>query len=122
LEGYKYANTKGLNPWNGKYKYPENGGALGEWTDKTLQIGEKVDRFGNEEGTYFSPEGTPIENRSLHPLSNRNHNSYEIMKPFNVQSSTVAPYYGQPGGGIQYRSNTSILDLLKGGYIRWIKY
>ena len=120
--GYKQARANFVDPWTGKYQYPENGGASGEWTNKSLISGERIDRYGNEEGKYFSPEGTPLENRSLHPFSNKNYNAYEVVKPINVQSSTVAPFYGQPGGGIQYRSNLNILDLLKGGYIKPIKY
>ena len=54
-------------------------------------------------------------------FSDKNYNVYEVTKPFDVQSSTVAPFYGQPGGGIQYRSNLNILDLLKGGYIKPVR-
>ena len=54
------------------------------------------------ERRYFSPEGTPITNRSLHPSTNtNNYNAYEVLKPLPVQSGTVAPFYGQPGGGVR---------------------
>ena len=44
-------------------------GALGECSIKTLVPGETITRYGNEEGYYSSPEGAPLESRSLHPFS-----------------------------------------------------
>ena len=42
------------------------------------------------------------------------------MEPFDVQSGYIAPWFGQPGGGIQYKMNMSIEELLKAGKIRRI--
>lgn len=120
--GYKQAKGK-VDLWTGKRIYPSNDGALGEWNDRTLMPGEKIDRYGSLEGNYFSPEGTPLEMRSLHPFSNtETYNAFEVVKPFNVQSSTVAPFYNQLGLGIQYKSVLSLKMLLNDGYIRPIKY
>ena len=34
------------------------------------------------------------------------------MQPITVQASEIAPWFDQPGGGIQYQFETSISDLL----------
>jgi hypothetical protein len=84
-----------------------------------LQQVQVIDRYGNENGNYFAPEGTPIGNRSLHPGTNTNsYNAFEVIKPFSVQSGTALSYCGQPGGGIQYYSPLSTQQLINQGYIR----
>ncbi|MCE4564659.1 TNT domain-containing protein [Maribellus sp. CM-23] len=119
---YKTAKTNYVDPWDGKRIYPNNDGALVNWTSKTLNPGERIDRYGILKGNYFSPEGTPLEMRSLHPYSNtETYNAFEVVKSFDVSSSVVAPFYNQPGLGIQYKSVMSIETLLNKGYIRPIK-
>jgi len=49
----------------------------------------------------------------LKPLS-----SYEVPKTIEqVASGPAAPWFGEPGGGIQHDLPRSINDLLEGGYI-----
>lgn len=46
--------------------YPLNDGAVGDVKVITLKAGSGlVDRYGRSSGRYLSPEGTPIEQRSL---------------------------------------------------------
>jgi hypothetical protein len=119
--GVSYAN--GVNPLTGKTVYPANDGFLGTPETKMLQSGDVVDRYGGtyEGSKYLSPEGTPIDARSLPPNSNLNlYDKYQVVKPFSVQSGAIAPWFGQPGGGIQYYTNTPILQLMNQGYL--IKY
>ena len=112
--------ASGINPFNGKNMYPSNNGFKGQPTSTELQPGQIIDRYGDETGRYFTPEGTPIANRSLPPSANTNpYNTYEVVNPFPVQSGIVAPFYGQPGGGIQYYSpNMNVQQLINQGYIR----
>lgn len=49
-----------------------------------------------------------------------NYHQYEVVKPFQVEESTITPAFRQPGGGTQYRSNVSIEKLLKHGIIKEI--
>jgi len=44
-------------------------------------------------------------------------NSFEVLKPFPVQSSTISPAFFQPGTGTQYYLPKSIDILLKRGII-----
>ena len=37
-----------------------------------------------------------------------NYHRYEVVKPFQVEESTITPAFRQPGGGTQYRSNVTI--------------
>jgi hypothetical protein len=90
-----------------------------------LQPGDVVDRYGGtyEKSQFLSPEGTPIDARSLPPNTNLNlYDKYQVLKPFSVQSGTVAPWFGQSGGGIQYQTSNPILQLKNEGYLIRIKY
>jgi hypothetical protein len=47
--------------------------------------------------------------------------SYEVLKPISVNSGRSAPWFDQPGGGIQYQlQGESVRDLIDGGFIRRI--
>jgi hypothetical protein len=46
-----------------------------------------------------------------------NYHVYNISRSFEVASGPVAPWFGQPGQGVQYQLNSSIMALLAGGYI-----
>ncbi|WP_317231450.1 glycohydrolase toxin TNT-related protein [Epilithonimonas zeae] len=85
--------------------YPADGGALGDWTTKTLEVGTKIDRYGSSFGKYFSEYGTPMEMRALPPGNTGMYNAFEVIKPFSVQSSNIAPAFGQIGTGVQYYGN-----------------
>lgn len=100
--------------------YPASNGALGGVTNKTLKIGQKIDRFGNLGGKYFSPTGTPLLKRALPSGANTSiYNSFEVTKPFIVQESVVAPAFGKVGTGTQYFLPFLNADeLLKGGFIK----
>ena len=97
--------------------YPDNDGALGEWKTEHLLPGDKVDRFGRTTGRYLSPADTPMNMRALPPDNSGAYNVYKVIKPFPVQSSTIAPAFGKIGLGKQYMSPLPIKILLKRGII-----
>ena len=106
------------NP-DGSTRWPANNCFEGKPSTTTLQPGARFDRYGNPSGTFVSPEGTLYGARSLAPGSaNAPYNSYEVIKPFDVQSGTVAPWFDQPGGGIQYQLPMSVQSLLDQGFIK----
>ncbi|WP_395057915.1 TNT domain-containing protein [Flavobacterium sp.] len=98
--------------------YPQNNGAMQGTTQSTvLEAGTKIDRFGSEAGKFFSPEGTELQLRALPPGNNGNYNVYEVLKPFPVQSSIIAPAFNQVGTGTQYLAPISAKYLKDFGYI-----
>jgi hypothetical protein len=52
---------------------------------------------------FVSPEGVPMPMRALpHDADLNQYRVYEVAKPVEVESGTIAPWFGKPGGGIQY--------------------
>lgn len=114
--------TSSSSPWtneDGSYNWPPNDGFEGEITVETLQSGTRIDRYGQPNGSFVAPEGTPITARSLFPgTANKEYNVYEVVSPVNVQSGTSAPWFGEQGGGTQYRFSAPISQLLEDGILR----
>ncbi len=44
-------------------------------------------------------------------------NVYEVARPFRVQSGITLPWFGAPGGGIQYKTYRPIQWYLDEGYL-----
>lgn len=103
--------------------YPPNDGAAGQWETYTLKPGYRFSRIGDKNGKYASPEGTPFEARSLPPSAKSLPNYiYEVQRPITVQKSYIAPWFCQPGGGIQYKFPQSIKIMWgNGDIIRIVK-
>ncbi len=103
----------------GNIIWPKNDGFAGTPENVTLQPGTIIDRYGYEGGTFVSPERVPYEMRSLAPGTEiKPYHIYEVVKPVDGLGGEIAPWFGQPGGGIQYKLNQTIRELLDGGLIK----
>ncbi len=116
--------SSGASEWtnpDGSVKWPPNNGFQENPTSITLEPGTIVDRYGGSSGKFVSPIGTSYVERSL-PIGSdtRPYNAYQIVKPIEVQSGFVAPWFGQLGGGVQYQFSKTIEELIEQGYIRRI--
>jgi RHS repeat-associated protein len=98
--------------------YPPNRGFLRAPSTETLQPGTLIDRFGTDAGRFASPLGTPTPLRSLpYGAAERPYNSFRVVKPFDVQTGSTAPWFGQMGGGTQYELPASVQSLLNSGHL-----
>lgn len=124
----------------GSWRYPPNDGYVTgsdgqpvRW-EETLDRGERIDRYGSEYGAFLAPRGIPYPTRSIPPsnlvgapAAGCNYHLYEVLRPFDVQAGPIAPWFFQPGGGLQYQldgslvpgapSNLSVLWLVDSGYL-----
>ncbi|WP_102144021.1 TNT domain-containing protein [Mycobacterium hubeiense] len=93
--------------------------------------GTAIDRFGSPFGSWLSPDGTPFPERALPPDSAaKPYYQYVVDDPtklppgFRIEQSEVAPWFHQPGGGIQYRiigpdgKNAPVNELLDSGFLK----
>jgi hypothetical protein len=127
--------------WGDKgWKYPENDGFVGKPTKTVLQPGDLVDRFGGQSGRFLAPTGTPFVQRSLPPQSLNTceyepgvrmpygYYRYKVEKEIKVVSGTTAKWFGQSGGGMQYKVESpnpperrNVAWLVKNGYLSVVK-
>lgn len=111
----------------GGWRFPPNNGFADGFQSFDMVPGQVIDRFGSNFGRFFSPFGVPFAQRALPPsnldtLEPRypfNYHVFKVLKPFTVQAGIAAPWFGQPGGGLQYRSPTMNADqLIRGGFVQ----
>ncbi|BCJ59244.1 TNT domain-containing protein [Micromonospora endophytica] len=135
LAGYQRFGAQTENEWVQNYTVPgdptrlifppENGFVLGPdgkaiKQRQTMLPGYRLDRFGFTGGAFLAPLGTPFNARSLAPQSLNtpptppattppaplaNYHTYCVLKPFDVDSGPIAPWFAQPGLGTQFQLN-----------------
>ncbi|WP_318309271.1 FG-GAP-like repeat-containing protein [Flagellimonas crocea] len=96
--------------------YPENDGAVpGTFEDTYLYENTILDRFGSlgPKSDYLAPFGTPKEFLALPPNNDGIFSRYQVIKPFPVRASLVAPF----GLSNQYQTPVPINVLLRRGII-----
>ena len=81
-----------------------------------------VDRYGRTAGTYVSPAGLSLESRSLSYAPASPPSMYSVDAVIGgVERSTIAPWFGQKGLGVQYKLPNSVqyyLDTMKFGEMK----
>jgi len=95
----------GSENWPGQKGDPNiDGFVKGEYQKTTLSPGDKIDRFGSDYGHFFGNIGESKEMRAMSPNSDfKNYNQYEILMDLPVLKGKIAPWFNQPGGGIQFK-------------------
>jgi Tuberculosis necrotizing toxin len=105
--------------WPTSEQYPEGGSAEGE--AEVLEEDTIIDRFGSPHGRVFAEDGTPFAQRSLPPAhKDLGYHRYQVKKPIPVWRAVSAAWFGQPGGGIRYRTTHSAAELVALGYLEEI--
>ncbi len=102
--GWKYPPD---HPKAGQTWYPPNNGGVGDAVRTNLPKDMKLDRFGGEGGSYLSKAGDTFDSRALPGMPDGAPNIYSVTekgaKRLLVEQSEIAPWFGQPGGGMQYK-------------------
>lgn len=102
--------------WPAHNGLPEGGLAPGE--PVVLAAGMVVDHFGDSTGRVLSADGTPFAQRCLPPEHReRDYRRYRVLKPMPVWQATTASWFGQPGGGVRYRSTYGVGELVALGVL-----
>ncbi|WP_150048255.1 MULTISPECIES: TNT domain-containing protein [Methylomonas] len=68
---------------------------------------------------FVAPEGTPFPERAL-PESyiSLQLNTYEVVKPIQVDAGPTVPWFDQPGGGMQFELPVTVKELLDSGHLK----
>lgn len=99
-------------------KWPEAFGCEGPISQITLQPGRKIDRYGDDHGTYFAEPGTSFDQRSLpYDEQRTRYRVYVVEKPLEVSACRIAPWFDGTGGGTQFKASKPVDALLRDGVI-----
>lgn len=117
-----FDNPKYYNQKTGAINWPKNDGFASTPIDEVLQPGTRIDRYGSDFGSFTSPEGIPYEMRAVAPGTDlKPYSVFEVVEPINVKAGEIAPWFDEPGGGIQYLLPDTVDELLDAGILRRIK-
>jgi hypothetical protein len=106
--------AKGMNPLNGKILWPKNNGFSGMPERTILNKGTTFDRYGDENGRFAAPAGTPFDSRSLPPNAKLLPlTTYKVVHPLSVYQGTTSNsfWFNSSGGGTQYQFDNNITDV-----------
>lgn len=107
--------------WPDKTRYPDGFSSSEDRHPVVLERGSVIDRFGDPNGRYLSPAGTPFDDRAIPGDSlDKGYHRYEVVKEIPAWMGGIAPAMGFPGGGIQYLSPHPVEDLVLAGYLKEI--
>ena len=94
--------------------YPENNGFVGTSKTNYLLPGDQIHRYGDNTGRFYAPVGTPDAMRSLpYGTDVSKSTTYQVLKPFPVQTGTSSQWFNQIGYGTQYQAPLPVDPLLK---------
>lgn len=110
-----YNQTTGEPIWPGQNGDPNIDGFLnGKYEDTKLRPGEQIDRYGGNNGTFFGDEGTSIPEMAMAPNSDfSKYNKYVVAREMPVRKGKIAPWFDQPGGGIQYQIDPGFVETIR---------
>lgn len=94
--------------------WPPNDGAVGHTHQVKLHPGALIlSRYGNNKGQYVSPAGTSYEARALAPNTDKSDEHwFVVLEAIEAEQGTIAAWFNQKGGGIQYKFQKRIEVLL----------
>ena len=116
----KLRNYAKKNNWRNPYAksewlYPPENGFSGSTRNIDLRVGQTIDRFGAETGSFLSPEGTKYDSRALPPdTPSKPYYVYEVLQPVPVTSGRAAAWFGYEGGGTQYLIDWDKISQIEG--------
>ncbi|KAB5549586.1 hypothetical protein GE09DRAFT_920996, partial [Coniochaeta sp. 2T2.1] len=123
-----------FNTTTGRYNYPPFDGFALDTKGKAIKAdfviehGAVLDRFGLEpHGDFLAPAASPYMQRAMPPSSLDtpqsnpefpfNYHVYLVKQSFTVSAGPIAPWFGQPGQGVQYKLGETVQTLVNRGVL-----
>jgi hypothetical protein len=101
---------------------PNDGCALAPQTAQ-LTVGQTIDRFGSEGGTFFSPRGESYQSRAVpYVCTQMDYRVYRVTRPIPVKTCKAAPWFDEPGGAMQVQAADPAYKLVASGMIQVVSY
>jgi Tuberculosis necrotizing toxin len=102
--------------WPPGQLHPEGGQQIGE--PVVVAEGVLLDRFGDETGRVFAPDGTRFASRSLPPgFLRAEYRRYRVLRALPLWRAVSSAWFSQPGGGVRYRATHPAGELVTMGYL-----
>jgi hypothetical protein len=104
-----------------RYWFPQRDGFAGKARTIVLKPGTVIDRFGSPGGNFLAPADASYMGRAVpYDRLKMPYYRYEVVRPLPVLAGKAAPWFDQPGGGIQFKTRERVQVLLGRGDLRQI--
>lgn len=102
----------------GQLKWPPNDGCAAAPVKITLAPGTELDRYGSEFGRFFANPGVSWDARALpYDRTKLPYAVYVVQKPLLVETCAIAPWFGAPGLGVQYKTTDNVQTMKAAGVL-----
>jgi hypothetical protein len=96
--------------------WPKNDGCADTPRPDVLPPGTVIDRFGNENGLFFSPAGQGYHARAVpYVCARMDYRVYRVIKPLPIKRCIAAAWFGEPGGAVQLETTEPASQLRSEG-------
>lgn len=97
---------------NGQVRWPPNEGFATAPVLVVLPPGTLLDRFGSQNGRFFSPRGARYPARAL-PYECRTlaYTEYRVVRPLPAWGGKAATWFNEPGGAMQFETDAPAASL-----------
>lgn len=97
--GYSYYDQ--FKNRDGGWDWPKNLGFDGDPVKTVIPVGTRLDRYGEPNGSFLAPKGTPYEQRALAPGAKaEKYYEYEVIKLLPAIQGKIVPAFGESGDGV----------------------
>jgi len=98
------------------YRWPPDNGFGDRATWIVLPPGMLLDRFGSDNGRFFSPKGAAFGARALpSQCATLTYSVYRVAAPLLARVGYALPWFGEPGGATQLLTDASAAQLVADG-------
>jgi hypothetical protein len=100
------------------YRWPPQDGFAEVVSYMVLPPGVLLDRFGSENGRFFSPKGAAFKARALPTVcAELPYSTYRVTTPMLVRVGSAAAWFGHPGGATQMMTDATAAQLVADGVL-----
>lgn len=104
-----------------RYDFPKRDGFAGTPRMIVLKPGTVIDRFGYPGGRFLAPADASYMGRAIpYDRLKMPYYRYQVARPLRVAAGKAAPWFDQPGGGIQYMTSRRISELVASGHLKQV--
>ena len=103
-----------------RYDFPKRDGFAGTPTNDRAQARHRHRPVRASRAAHFlAPADASYMGRSIpYDRLKMPYYRYQVLKPLRVAAGQTAPWFDQPGGGIQYKTDRRVSELVASGHLK----
>jgi hypothetical protein len=110
-------------PPNATISWPPADGCANAPVAEKLPVGAMIDRFGSDNGRFFSPKGASFAARATpYVCKEMDYTVYQVLKSTPVDACKAASWFDEAGGAPQMKSGVPASQLVSDKFIKVVSH